>query len=105
MTDTQALMATIEDVDLDMIKLKLINLMKERAGHGSTLTRSVRDLRKFLALTRAYPALAIVPSGPVDKFWHNHILDTQQYSPDCNEIIRVLPAPLPLLRDAGGRRP
>jgi hypothetical protein len=39
-----------------------------------------------LALTRAYSDLAIVPSEPVDTFWHNHILDTQKYAPDCEKV-------------------
>jgi hypothetical protein len=86
MTELQSLMAGIEDLDLEMIKLKLMD-----ADEGEDWTREYADqvceeYRRFLALTRAYPDLAIVPSGPVDKFWHNHILDTQKYGPDCEEV-------------------
>jgi hypothetical protein len=86
MTELQSLMAGIEDLDLEMIKLKLMD-----ADEGEGWTREYADLvgeeyRKFLALTRAYPDLAIVPSGPVDAFWHNHILDTQKYGPDCEQV-------------------
>ncbi len=86
MTRLQSLMAGIENLDLEMIKLKL---MDPEEGEGWTreyADQVCEEYRKFLALTRAYPDLAIVPSGPVDKFWHNHILDTQKYGPDCEEV-------------------
>jgi hypothetical protein len=41
------------------------------------------EYRKFLSLKKWYPKLSLVPSKLVDKFWHEHILDTQSYTNDC----------------------
>jgi hypothetical protein len=39
--------------------------------------------RKFLALNVRYPGKKICPSGPIDDFWHAHILDTHAYFVNC----------------------
>lgn len=44
------------------------------------------EYRKFLSLKKWYPKLIFVPSKLVDKFWHEHILDTQNYADDCKKI-------------------
>jgi len=76
----------IDDLDLRMIKLKLMDA-EEGEGWSAELADLVEgEYRRFLALTRAYPELAIVPSGRVDEFWHGHILDTQKYGPDCERV-------------------
>ena len=76
----------IEMLDLSMVRRKLMD-PEEGEGWSAEYTELVeREYRRFLELTRAYPERAIVPSGPVDKFWHNHILDTQQYGPDCHAV-------------------
>ena len=82
----ESLMEGVEDLDFEMIKSKLTD-SEEGEGWTREYTDEVcAEYRKFLALTRKYPDLAIVPSGPVDKFWHNHILDTQKYGPDCEAV-------------------
>lgn len=44
------------------------------------------EYRKLLSLKKWYPKLSFVPSKLVDKFWHEHILDTQSYLDDCNAV-------------------
>jgi hypothetical protein len=86
MTQSEVSLSEIENLDLVMVKRKLMD-PEEGEGWSAELCDLVeREYHKFLALTRAYPELAIVPSGLVDKFWHNHILDTQKYGPDCLRI-------------------
>lgn len=86
MFESNLMMRGIEDLDLGMIKRKLMD-PEEGEGWSAEFCDLVgREYARFLSLTRAYPDLAIVPSGPVDKFWHNHILDTQQYGPDCERV-------------------
>lgn len=41
---------------------------------------------KFLTLKKLHPKVALVPSKIVDKFWHEHILDTKAYADDCNKV-------------------
>ena len=46
-----------------------------------------RDLyRRFLALNIVYRDQKICPTGPIDEFWHAHILDTQAYASDCQHL-------------------
>ncbi|CAF1502460.1 unnamed protein product [Rotaria sordida] len=46
----------------------------------------VPEYRKFLLLTKMYENQAVVPSKLVDKVWHYHILDTQAYAVDCENV-------------------
>lgn len=76
----------IDELDFEMVKLKL-----QDTDEGEGWSREYADAvcveyKKFLSLTRKYPDRAIVPSSPVDKFWHQHILDTQKYGPDCEAV-------------------
>lgn len=42
--------------------------------------------RRFLALNMRYPGERICPTGPIDTFWHAHILDTEAYARDCEAL-------------------
>lgn len=42
--------------------------------------------RMFLALNARYPDRKICPTGPIDAFWHAHILDTRAYIRDCDVV-------------------
>jgi hypothetical protein len=78
--------ADIEALDLTMIKLKL---QDKEEGQGWTPEMSDEaeiEYKRFLALKRAYPEKDIVPNGAIDKFWHQHILDTAKYAADCEEL-------------------
>lgn len=44
------------------------------------------EYKKFLTLKMLYPKVSLVPSKLVDKFWHEHILDTKSYAEDCNTL-------------------
>lgn len=47
----------------------------------------VEDLyRKFLALNVRYMGQKVCPTGPIDEFWHAHILDTHAYESDCRAL-------------------
>lgn len=86
MSEVDLLMAGIEDLDLEMIKLKIMDPEEGEGWSREYADQVGEEYRKFLMLTRTYPELAIVPSGPVDAFWHNHILDTRKYGPDCEKV-------------------
>jgi hypothetical protein len=73
-------MASVAELDFAMLKRKLV----EEYGWTPEHTDEVEDLyRKFLALNAAYPDRKICPTGPIDEFWHAHILDTRAYAEDC----------------------
>lgn len=44
------------------------------------------EYKKFLTLKMLYPKVSLVPSKLVDKFWHEHILDTKSYAADCDKL-------------------
>ncbi len=45
------------------------------------------EYRKFLYLIATHPTKVIIPwSQDLDDFWHQHILDTNQYPKDCDKI-------------------
>ncbi len=76
----------VAQVDLSMVRLKLMD-SEEGAGWSSAHTENVeREYRRYLALAKRYAPTAVVPSKIVDTFWHYHILDTQAYAEDCNNV-------------------
>ena len=76
----------IEMLDLDPIKIKLMD-SKEGEGWSRTQVDEVeREYKRFMYLVAKYPSRSIVPTKLVDKFWHAHILDTQKYEKDCDDI-------------------
>src|SRR5690606_633847 len=44
---------------------------------------AVEEYRRFLALCRLYPTIALIPGRDVDTIWHRHILNTERYMVDC----------------------
>jgi hypothetical protein len=70
----------VSQLDFTMLKRKLI----EEHGWTAEFCEDVESLyRKFLALNARYPDQKICPTGPIDTFWHAHILDTRAYARDC----------------------
>jgi len=79
----QEALAKVEKLDFSMLTRKLV----EEQGWTSEYCNEVEDLyRKFLALNVRYPEKKICPSGPIDEFWHAHILDTRAYATDCASL-------------------
>ena len=79
-------MQDIKELDLRMIKLKLQDA-EEGLGWSKELCNDTEiEYKRFLALRRKYPDMEIVPNALVDKFWHQHILDTMKYAEDCNNL-------------------
>jgi hypothetical protein len=79
---TRAL-AQVAQLDFSMLKHKLVT----EQGWTPEYCSEVEDLyRKFLALNIRYPGQTICPTGPIDEFWHAHILDTRAYAADCERL-------------------
>src|SRR5690606_21763289 len=62
----------------------------ERKWTAETCDAAEDLYRKFLALNLRYPDRKICPTGPIDDFWHAHILDTQAYERDCAALFGKL---------------
>ena len=73
----------VAHLDFSMLKRKL----GEEKGWAAEYQNEVEDLyRRFLALNIVYRDRKICPTGPIDDFWHAHILDTRAYEKDCQEL-------------------
>jgi hypothetical protein len=76
-------LAKVADLDFSMLGRKLV----EEKGWTEEVLAQVENLyREFLALNIIYPGRKICPTGPIDEFWHAHILDTRAYSDDCQKL-------------------
>jgi hypothetical protein len=76
-------LARVNQLDFSMLKRKMI----EESGWTSEFCEEAEFLyRRFLALNARYPDRKICPTGPIDAFWHAHILDTRAYTRDCGLV-------------------
>lgn len=82
-TELSAALEKIETLDFSMLNRKFV----EEYGWTTEFCQEVEDLyRKFLALNMRYPDKKICPTGPIDEYWHAHILDTRAYARDCETL-------------------
>lgn len=79
-------MDDILELNLEMIKLKLRDKEEGEGWTEEMCEETELEYKRFLILKRLYPEKEIVPNGPVDKFWHQHILDTAKYAEDCDAL-------------------
>jgi hypothetical protein len=84
----EAALRSVEALDFAMLKGKLV----DEQGWTQEICDEAEGLyRMFLALNIRYPESKICPTGPLDEFWHAHILDTQAYERDCQTLFgRIL---------------
>lgn len=76
-------LARVNQIDFTLLKQKMI----EEQNWTFEFCEEVESLyRRFLALNARYPDQKICPTGPIDAFWHAHILDTRAYMRDCEHI-------------------
>ncbi len=77
--------AYIDAIDFSMVIKKMV----EHQGWLQDEAEAVcRLYRNFLFLNKKYSdnQHSLPPSEEIDEFWHNHILDTQNYRKDCDVI-------------------
>jgi len=76
----------IRQLDLDPIKLKLMDAEEGQGWSREYCDRMELAYRRFLTLLVRFPEETIAPTRDVDKFWHGHILDTMKYAEDCARV-------------------
>lgn len=82
---TNNVLHTIAALNLQPIKNKLM----DAEGEGWSLAKADAievEYRRFLHLMHSFPNEPASPTKAVDAFWHYHILDTQKYAADCDEV-------------------
>ena len=66
-----------------------IEKLQEKSYAGWSLNRILiaeKGYKQYLAMTKALGGKQLVPNGDIDRFWHEHILDTRRYAKDCNAL-------------------
>jgi hypothetical protein len=83
---TEQIIAAIQALDLDPIKVKLMDPEEGQGWSREYVDQMAIEYKRFLTLSVKYPQETIAPSKNVDKFWHGHILDTMKYAEDCQNV-------------------
>ncbi len=81
---TNNLSIEIQSLDLNRIKWKLMDSNEDWTQELCDFAEV--EYKKYLTLVKLFPEQDIVPNKIMDKFWHQHILDTKAYAEDCNKI-------------------
>lgn len=76
---------SIEALDFSRIKHKLMVNDEGDMWTYEQCELAEREYKRFLTLIKLNPKRQIVPTKLMDKFWHQHILDTAAYYRDCME--------------------
>lgn len=70
---------------------KVRDRVKRRLNWTESFAKAVEaEYRKFLVLTLINPETPYGMAGPVDEFWHDHILDTKNYWDMCDALGRMI---------------
>lgn len=73
-----------QTIDLSNIKNKFVYVYKWSENEASSCEKLYKN---FLHLSHIYfKDKKLVPTHEIDLFWHEHILDTEKYRRDCNEL-------------------
>jgi len=82
----QAALALVEKWDFTLTKRKLLE--PDYAGWSQQRADNAeKNYKRYLSLVCALDGYRPVPSADIDRFWHEHILDTERYAKDCDELI------------------
>lgn len=81
--ELEAALSRVQALDFTALKRKLV---AEKAWTLESCEEIEGMYRRFLALNMRYPNMKICPTGPIDEFWHAHILDTEAYARDCDAL-------------------
>lgn len=74
----------LKQLDLSAIAYKLMH--SEEGWTKQKTTQALLRYMMFLFILNLYPNQNLVPTVEIDRVWHHHILDTQKYAQDCEEL-------------------
>jgi hypothetical protein len=80
----QDLWNRVAAMDLSPVVAQLVNYQgwtTERAAAAE------RRYRRFFYMKVALPEGMASPTPEIDEFWHQHIINTRQYKPDCQHVV------------------
>ena len=77
---------SIEKLDFARIKHKLMVSEDGEKGTFEQCELAEREYKRYLSMIKLRPKTSFVPTKLMDKFWHQHILDTAAYHKDCMSV-------------------
>lgn len=86
MKTTTKVLTAIANLNLEPIKNKLMDPEDGEGWSRAKVEAMDLEYRRFLHLMHTFPNQSASPTRAVDTFWHYHILDTQRYAADCDEV-------------------
>lgn len=86
---TKERLRRLQELDLTNVRRKLMEPYPEGKGwNQDQALEAEKWYKRYLASIIVYPdATQHVPNGPIDFFWHQHILDTMAYGQDCEHVM------------------
>jgi hypothetical protein len=83
---SSGLIPVIDNLNFDRIKHKLMVSDDAEKWTIELCDLAEREYKRYLMLIKMNPKCEIVPTKLMDKFWHQHILDTVAYHKDCMAV-------------------
>jgi len=77
---------SVKDLDLERIAWKVKNNSHNLEINDEEIGMAINQYRKYLTLKIRYPGVNLVPTEDIDLIWHTHILDTENYASDCENL-------------------
>lgn len=79
-------LSNIQSIDFGSLTYQLMYCRTAPQWTHNQTTRSIARYLMFLYLVDCYSNLQLVPPDDIDRVWHHHILDTQKYAEDCQQL-------------------
>ena len=76
----------VENLNFERIVWKIMNDPFTPDMTQEDIQLAIKQYKRFLNLKIRFPGLNLVPTDDIDMIWHTHILDTEQYAKDCNDL-------------------
>ena len=73
----------VATMDLSPVVQQLVDY---RGWTAKRAAAAERRYRRFFYLKAAMPTNNAAPTTEVDEFWHEHIINTRRYGPDCEQV-------------------
>jgi len=78
-------LALVLEWDFSLLKAKLLE--PDYAGWTEArVEKAETNYKRYLSVTKALSGYQLIPNGDIDRFWHEHILDTRRYAKDCSDL-------------------
>lgn len=96
----QSLVQRISALNVEPIMVKLMDSKEGQGWNLETARKVETEYKRFLELVGRYGAAVVAPSKSVQVFWEQHVLDTQKYAVDSEQVFGDFLHHQPLGRDA-----